>query len=146
MSRVINDSDLIEQLISHAIPDVMVNALMLVGVTAVLFSLNWQLALLAMLPIPLIVLAMRGFARYVRPAFRERQVELGELNAALNDNISGIREIKAFTREEIESAHVWERIVRYRDSLLRALRLMATFHPLGNGRLRTGGRASGGTA
>ena len=129
MSRMINDSDLIEQLIAHAIPDVMVNALMLAGVTAVLFSLNWQLALLAMLPIPLIVLAMRGFARYVRPAFRERQVELGELNATLNDNISGIREIKAFTREEIESAHVWERIVRYRDSLLRALRLMATFHP-----------------
>jgi ATP-binding cassette, subfamily B, bacterial len=65
----------------------------------------------------------------VRPAFRQRQVELGELNAALNDNLSGIREIKAFTREETEAARIWGHIVRYRDSLLRALRLMATFHP-----------------
>jgi ATP-binding cassette subfamily B protein len=129
MSRTVNDSDLIEQLIAHAIPDLLVNVLMLAGVTAVLVSMSWQLALLSMIPIPLIVLAMRGFAKFVRPAFRQRQAELGELNAALNDNLSGIREIKAFTREEIEATNIWDRIVRYRDSLLRALRLMAVFHP-----------------
>jgi len=129
MSRAVNDSDLIEQLIAHAIPDVMVNALTLIGVTLVLMNMSWQLALLSMIPIPLIVLAMRGFAKYVRPAFRQRQAELGELNAALNDNLSGIREIKAFTREEAEAAHIFDHIVRYRDSMLRALRLMATFHP-----------------
>jgi len=129
MSRAVNDSDLLEQLVAHAIPDVLVNVLMLIGVTAVLMSMSWKLALLSMLPIPLIVLAMRGFARYVRPAFRRRQVELGELNAALNDNISGIREIQAFTREDSEADRIWSRIVRYRDSLLRALRLMAVFHP-----------------
>ncbi|TFH10187.1 MAG: ABC transporter ATP-binding protein [Candidatus Atribacteria bacterium] len=129
MSRVVNDSDLLEQLVSHAIPDVLVNVLMLIGVTAVLMSMSWQLALLSMVPIPFIVLAMRGFAKYVRPAFRKRQVELGELNAALNDNISGIREIQAFTREGNEADRIWGRIARYRDSLLRALRLMAVFHP-----------------
>jgi len=129
MSRTVNDSDLLEQLVAHAIPDVMVNVLMLIGVTAVLMSMSWKLAVLSMMPIPLIVLAMRGFAKFVRPAFRQRQIELGELNAALNDNISGIREIQAFTREETEADRVWNRIVRYRDSLLRALRLMAVFHP-----------------
>jgi len=129
MSRTVNDSTLIEQLVAHAIPDVMINVLMLIGVTAVLVSMSWQLALLSMIPIPLIVLAMRGFAKYVRPAFRQRQVELGELNAALNDNISGIREIQAFTREDNEADRIWSRIVRHRDSLLRALRLMAVFHP-----------------
>ncbi len=129
MSRAVNDSDLIEQLIAHAIPDLMVNALTLIGVTLVLMNMSWRLTLLSMIPIPLIVLAMRGFARYVRPAFRQRQAELGELNAALNDNLSGIREIKAFTREEAEAAHIFDHIVRYRDSMLRALRLMATFHP-----------------
>ena len=129
MSRTVNDSDLVEQLVAHAIPDVLVNILMLGGVTAVLMSMSWQLALLSMIPIPFIVLGMRGFAKYVRPAFRKRQVELGELNAALNDNISGIREIQAFTREDTESERIWTRIVRYRDSLLRALKLMAVFHP-----------------
>jgi ATP-binding cassette subfamily B protein len=129
MSRMVNDSDLLEELIAHALPDVMVNVFMLVGVTAVLFSMSWRLALLSMIPIPLIVLAMRGFGKYVTPAFRERQVELGELNAALNENLSGIREIMAFTREEIEAANIYGHIARYRDSLLHALRLMATFHP-----------------
>ena len=129
MSRMVNDSDLLEQLIAHALPDVMVNVFMLIGVSAVLFSMSWQLALLSMIPIPLIVLAMRGFGKYVAPAFRRRQVELGELNAALNDNLSGIREIKAFTREEIEAANIYGHIARYRDSLLHALRLMATFYP-----------------
>ena len=129
MSRMVNDSDLLEQLIAHAIPDVLVNVLMLIGVSAVLFSMSWQLTLLSMVPIPFIILAMQGFSKYVRPAFRQRQAELGELNAALNDNLSGIREIKAFTREDTEAAHIWDHIVRYRDSLLRALRLMAVFNP-----------------
>jgi len=129
MSRTVNDSDLLEQLVAHAIPDVMVNILMLIGVTAVLVSMSWPLALMSMIPIPFIILAMRGFGRFVRPAFRQRQVQLGELNAALNDNISGIREIQAFTREDSEADRIWGRIARYRDSLLRALRLMAVFHP-----------------
>lgn len=129
MSRVINDTELFEQLISHAIPDVVVNLITLLGVTAVLLSLNWRLTLLSMIPIPLVVLSMRVYARYVRPAFRERQKELGNLNAILNDSLSGIREIKAFTREVDEMKRVNQGIDRYRVSLLGALKLMATFQP-----------------
>ncbi|MCZ7544199.1 MAG: ABC transporter ATP-binding protein/permease [Anaerolineae bacterium] len=130
MSRVVNDTNLFEQLIAHAVPDVAVNVLTLAGVSAVLLSMNAQLMLLSLIPVPFIVLAMRGFARYVRPAFRARQEDLGELNAVLNDSLSGIREIKAFTREATEAQRVRRHITRYRDSMLKALRLMATFHPL----------------
>ncbi len=129
MSQVVNDSDLFEMLIAHALPDVFVNVITLVGVTLVLVNLNWQLLLLSLLPIPLIIVALRVYGRYVRPAFRFRQKELGDLNALLNENIAGIREIKAFTREQAESYRVGERIDRYRSALLRALRLMATFSP-----------------
>ena len=129
MSRVVNDSELFEQLISHAVPEVFVNLLTLIGVSAVLFTLNWQLMLLSLVPIPLVVLSLQVYARYVRPAFRERQRVLGDLNAMLNDNLSGIREIKAFTREETEKQRISMGIERYRASLLKALRLMATFQP-----------------
>ncbi len=129
MSRMVNDSDMFETLIAHAIPDTLVNVLMLIGVIAVLVSMNAQLMLLSLIPVPFIVLAARGFSKYVRPAFRQRQKELGELNATLNDNLSGIREIKAFTREDVEAGRIGTHISHYRDSLLRALRLMATFHP-----------------
>lgn len=129
MSRVVNDTNLFEQLIAHAVPDVAVNVLTFFGVSAVLLSLNVKLMLFSLIPIPFIVLGMQGYARYVRPAFRERQKDLGELNATLNDNISGIREIQAFTREEAEAGRINVHVIRYRDSMLKALRLMATFHP-----------------
>jgi ATP-binding cassette subfamily B protein/subfamily B ATP-binding cassette protein MsbA len=129
MSRTVNDSDMFETLIAHAIPDTLVNVLTLFGVAGIMLSMNAKLMALSLLPIPMIVFAARGFTKYVRPAFRKRQEELGELNATLNDNLSGIREIKAFTREEIESQRVRQRIVDYRDSMLHALKLMATFHP-----------------
>ena len=129
MSRVVNDTDLIESLIAHAIPDLAANSLMLIGVIAVLSGINWQLTLLSMIPVPLIILGMQGYSKYVRPAFRTRQSELGKLSATLNDNLSGVREIKAFAREESEASRVLNHIILYRDSNLRALRLMATFHP-----------------
>jgi ATP-binding cassette subfamily B protein len=78
MSQVVNDSDLFETLIAHAVPDVLVNVLTLIGVIAVLVMLNWQLLLLSLLPVPLIIGSLRIYAKYVRPAFRFRQKELGE--------------------------------------------------------------------
>ena len=101
MSRVINDTDLFERFIAHAVPEVFVNILSLIGISAVLFSINWQLTLIAMTPIPLVILGLVLYAKVVRPAFRNRQDQLGELNAILSDSITGVREIKAFNREEI---------------------------------------------
>jgi len=129
MSHVINDTDLFEQLISHALPDIIVNAITFVGVTIVLVSLNWKLTLLSTIPIPLVLFSLQIYARRVRPAFRNRQKELGDLNAMLNDNLSGIREIKAFTRESEEAQRIDGRIDSYYRSNLRALKLMATFQP-----------------
>jgi len=129
MSNVVNDTELFEQLISHAIPDVIVNVITFVAVTVVLIGLNWKLTLLSTIPIPLVFLSLRAYAKYVRPAFRNRQKELGNLNAMLNDNLSGIREIKAFTRERQEAVRINERIYSYYYSNLRALKLMATFQP-----------------
>jgi len=132
MSRTVNDSDLLEKLIAHAVPDVLVNVLMLVGVSVMLFIMSPQLMFLTLIPIPLILLAMRGFAVYVHPAFHKRQHELGELNAILQDNLSGMREIKTFTREAAEAERISTRLENYKNSLLRALKLMATFEPFVN--------------
>ena len=129
MSRIVNDTSMLETLIAHAIPDTLVNGLTLIGVGVVLAGINWQLLVLTMLPIPLVALSARAFAKYVRPAFRARQKELAELNAAISDNLSGIREIKSFNREEMEAGHVTEHIHNHRDLSLKALRLMSIFTP-----------------
>lgn len=127
MSRTVNDTDKFEHLVSHALPDTLVNVLSLIGVAAVMLAMNAKLMLLTLVPIPFIVLATRAFAKFVRPAFHERQEDLAVLNAHLQDNISGIREIQAFNREEREAKHIWGRILQFRNSNLKALRLMATF-------------------
>jgi ATP-binding cassette subfamily B protein len=132
MSRMVNDSDLLEKFIAHAVPDVAVNFLTLIGVSVMLYVMSPSLMLLTLIPIPLIIIAMQCFAHYVRPAFRTRQQELGELNAILQDNLSGIREIKTFTREEMESERIGTRITNYMNSLLYALKMMATFQPFVN--------------
>ncbi|MCX5759701.1 MAG: ABC transporter transmembrane domain-containing protein, partial [Candidatus Hydrogenedentes bacterium] len=129
MSNMVNDTELFEQLIAHAVPDVVVNVITLISVTGVLIYLNPTLTLLSCVPIILMVFSLQLYARRVRPAFRVRQKELGDLNAMLNDNLTGIREIKAFTREHEEARRVHQRIDNYRQSLLNALKLMATFQP-----------------
>ena len=130
MSRIINDTDLFERMIAHALPDVIVNGITLVGVTVILLSMNVNLTLLTLIPIPLIVLALIGYSKLVRPAFKTRQQSLGELNAVLNDSLSGIREVKAFAREEDALDKVDDKIQLVLTKNLRALKLMAIFNPI----------------
>lgn len=130
MSRIINDTDLFERMIAHALPDVIVNGITLVGVTVILLSMNVNLTLLTLIPIPIIVLASIGYSKLVRPAFKTRQQSLGELNAVLNDSLSGIREVKAFAREEDALDKVDDKIQLVLTKNLRALKLMAIFNPI----------------
>jgi ATP-binding cassette subfamily B protein/subfamily B ATP-binding cassette protein MsbA len=130
MSRIINDTDLFERMIAHALPDVIVNGITLIGVIAILVSMNVHLTLLTLIPIPLIILALIGYSKLVRPAFKNRQQSIGELNAVLNDSLSGIREVKAFAREEDELDKVDNKIQLVLHKNLRALKLMAIFNPI----------------
>ncbi len=129
MSRVVNDTDLFERMIAHAVPDVLVNIITFFGITIILANLNWKLTLYSMVPIPLVLLSLYGFAKVVRPAFRRRQAQVGELNAILNDSIAGVREIKAFNRESEQLERVELGIEKYRLSMMTALKLMAIFQP-----------------
>ncbi len=67
MSRMVNDSDYFERLIAHAVPDTAVNVLKLLGVSLVLSAINWKLMLLTLVPVPFIVLGMRGLPRSCAP-------------------------------------------------------------------------------
>lgn len=129
MSRLINDTDLFERTIAHAMPEMFVNFLTLIGVMVILFSMSWQLALLSLIPIPIIIITLIQYAKKVRPAFIYRQQELGTLNAVLNDSISGVKEIQAFTQEDLAMVKVGKQIENHLASNLRALKLMSIYTP-----------------
>lgn len=130
MSRIIYDNANLETLSSHALPDLFSNILMLIGVTVLLFSLNARLALYTLIPMPLLVFGVTRFAFVIRPALRKVQATLGELNALVQDNLSGIKEIQLFTQEEREGERVKESAYLYTRGMLGALKKMAYYHPL----------------
>ncbi|MCL6613351.1 MAG: ABC transporter ATP-binding protein/permease [Firmicutes bacterium] len=129
MSRTIYDNANLENLSAHALPDLMTNVLLLAGVTALLFKLNGRLALYTLIPMPLLILGVARFALKIRPALRRVQATLGELNALVQDNLSGIKEIQLFTQEERESERVRASAYGFTRGMLAALKKTAFYHP-----------------
>lgn len=129
MSRVVNDTREFELLYAHIIPEMIANIITFVGVLVILLLINWKLALLTCFPIPFILISGVVFAKVVRPFFKANQKVMGELNAKLQDNLSGIHEIQAFGQQEYEAGQM--RIANNKQiaAMLRALRASAIFHP-----------------
>ncbi len=129
MSRVVNDTRDFELLYAHIIPDMITNVVTFAGVLIVLLTINWKLALITCAPIPLILLSGVVFSKKVRPFFRASQKKMGEFNAKLQDNISGVHEIQSFGREGYESGRVDEKNFEHVYAMLHALKISAVFHP-----------------
>ncbi len=129
LSGVINDTATFENLIAHSIPDIAINMLVVAGVTTILLFFNWRLALLTFIPVPLLLLATMIFAKRVLGAFRKAQQTLADLNADLQDNLSGIKEIQVFNKEREEKEKIHRRSRGYSDAILSALKMSAVFHP-----------------
>ncbi|HBN83858.1 MAG TPA: ABC transporter ATP-binding protein [Clostridiales bacterium] len=129
MSRVINDTNNFEQLLAHAIPTIIVNGFMFIGISVLLFTMNSTLALYTLIPIPLLAWMVLKFSKSSRPRFSDAQDKIANVNSVLQDNFTGIKEIKAFSQEEHESNKTSKHINAYTKAILRALRLSNSFHP-----------------
>lgn len=129
MSRVVNDTRDFELLYAHMIPDIITNLVTFLGVLIILLTINWKLALITCCPIPLILLSGVIFAKIVRPFFRASQKCMGELNAQLQDSLSGLHEIQSFGQEAYESEKLNKKNFEQVSAMLRALRASAIFHP-----------------
>ena len=127
MSRVVNDTNRVELLIAHAVPDVIANVAIIIGVTVLLFRINVRLAVLSLLAVPILVVLSIIFAKMVLPIFRRAQKILGELNANLQDNISGMKEIQVFNQHKKESEKVSSSAKGHANAILAALRLSAGY-------------------
>ncbi len=129
MSRVVNDTRDFELLYAHMIPELITNFVTFLGVLIILLSINWKLALVTCCPIPLILISGVIFAKIVRPYFRASQKVMGDLNAQLQDSLSGLHEIQAFGQEAYEGERVRKKSFEQVVAMLRALKASAIFHP-----------------
>jgi subfamily B ATP-binding cassette protein MsbA len=129
MSRITNDVNALENFVTHSVGFLIVDLLRLVGTAVILCVLDWQLALLTLLPVPVLAVAMRLFNTRVRPIYRQIRDRLGDINAELQDNISGIRVIQAFGQERHELDRFTWRSTRYYEERVKGIRHWATFFP-----------------
>jgi ABC-type multidrug transport system fused ATPase/permease subunit len=129
IKRVINDTRDIEPLIAHYIPDMTVNLLLLVGVGVILFSLNASLALLTLLPMPLLLVSNLLLGKRMRSAMKDASGRLGQLVGVVQDNLVGIKEIQLFTQEQREYNRVNEHSTSATERLLYGLKMHAILSP-----------------
>ena len=129
MSRVVNDTGAFEILIAHAIPDLVSSIILFIGVTIILFNTNPVLAALTCIPIPLILLTA-PLIKKIRAMHKEAQILVADVNAKLQDNFSGIKEIQIFNREEDEYASVSNKNLKHAGALIKALFYSAIMHPI----------------
>ncbi len=129
MSRVTNDVNALEQFVTHGSALTAVDLLRLFGGAAILFVLDARLALLVLLPVPILAISLRYFNTRIRPVYRHVRARLGDINAQLQDSLSGIRVIQAFVQEEQELARFAQESEGYYRARVQGIRYWATFFP-----------------
>lgn len=129
MSRITNDVSTIQQAISFALIQVLSSVLLLVWIAWNMATLNWAYALLSLAVMPLMVIATIWFSSQARKAFRVTRQELGNVNAELEESISGVREVQAFSREEANIESFRASNAANRDANLRAVAYTAALAP-----------------
>ncbi|MEW6543227.1 MAG: ABC transporter ATP-binding protein [Nitrospirota bacterium] len=129
MSRVASDTEHVERIFIDGLEGILTASLTLAGITAMLFVLNWRLALLSLLPIPILVLGAMLFTRRVHRYYQTIRRNAAELNAYLQDALSGIRETMGFNRQAHERQRFGALSRRYSDSNLKAMFLWSYYSP-----------------
>ncbi len=129
MSRVTNDLSALEHFVTHGSALTAVDFMRLIGGAIILFVLDWRLAALVMLPVPILALAFRHYNTKIRPVYRRVRARLGDINAKLQDNLSGIRVIQAFAREDIEYKRFSRQSERYYRARVKGIRYWSIFFP-----------------
>jgi len=129
MSVLSNDVNRLERFLNDGINSASRLLVMVVGIAAILFVMNWQLALVALLPVPLIAVFTRKFIDVIQPKYAEVRSTVGSLNSRLENNLGGITVIKSSTSEPFESERVAEASRDYYDANWDAIRTRISFFP-----------------
>ncbi len=129
MSKISNDVDAVEDMVVHGTDTVISDGLRIVLMIGMLFYVKPELALWALLPVPIFTVAMIIFSRVIRPVFRRIRDELGEINARLQERLTGIQVIKAFAREDYEFGVFEEASSNYYRARVRTIWLWSSFFP-----------------
>ena len=103
MSRITSDLFDITELLHHGPENVTISVIKIIGALAILLSINVRLALIAFLLVPFMLVYAYFFNKKMKQAFRVNRIKIAEINAQIEDNLSGIRVVKSFAIEDLEN-------------------------------------------
>jgi ABC-type multidrug transport system fused ATPase/permease subunit len=129
ISRLTNDVEAIDQLVTDGVTTLVQSSLTLVGTAVLLFVLDWRLALATCAVIPLMSLATVIFRKHSARAYAAVRERLGLVTATLAEDIAGMRVVQAFTREQAAYANFREVALRYRESNMQTVVLNGLYFP-----------------
>ncbi len=129
MSRVINDVDTLNQLLSQGLTQLVGSLFSLIGILVAMVTLNLPLALVSFLIIPVMLLVTTSFARRARKAFRMTRETVGDVTAELQEEITGVREAQAFNRTEENIERFRKRNAANRTANVQAVAITSAFSP-----------------
>ncbi|HEV7564005.1 MAG TPA: ABC transporter ATP-binding protein [Solirubrobacterales bacterium] len=130
MSRATVDLSAIRFFLGYGLVFITQNLLTIVLASAVMIAINPLLALIALIPAPFVIWTASRYNRVSRPALQEVQQRIAELTAEAEENVSGIRIVKAFAREEYQLHRFQRAVGRVFDQSIYSTRLQAFFSPL----------------
>jgi len=130
MSRATVDLQAIRFFLGYGLIFITQNLLTITLAALVMIIVNPLLALVALIPAPFVVLTASRYNLLSRPAQQEVQQRIAELTAEAEENVSGIRIVKAFAREEHQYRRFQRAVARVFDQSIYATKLQATFSPL----------------
>ena len=125
-----DDINQLERFLDKGANDLLQVSTTVVVVGAVFLAISWQVALFAVLPIPLIVWGSFRYQRSLEPRYAKVRSAAGQMNALLENDLSGMSTVQSFTAEQHELERVRSLSNAYRDANREAIRLSAAFTPL----------------
>jgi ABC-type multidrug transport system fused ATPase/permease subunit len=129
ISRLTNDVEALDQLVTDGIYTIFSAGLTLIGTAVILVVLDWKLALVTFAAFPLLLTASVLFRIKSAGAYRATREKLGAVTAYLQETISGVRIVRAFGQEERHKAQLAELNAEYRDVNMRTVVLNAAYFP-----------------
>ncbi|MCU0520772.1 MAG: ABC transporter ATP-binding protein/permease [Anaerolineae bacterium] len=99
MSRLTNDVDNVSRILGETVIQLMNSLLSVLLISVMMFNINWRLALVTMVIIPLMAVITQALGKRTRAGFKERQQHLGELNGIIEETVTGAKVVKAYVRE-----------------------------------------------
>jgi len=130
MTRMTSDVELVRMFLGRGLIMLISSIVLMIGTLIMLFSMNWILTLLVMLIIPGVALVFMGFVKKIMPMSKTVQKKLGTLNTVLQENLAGMRIVKAFAREGYEIERYNTANIDLLDANVSMIKLFTTFFPL----------------